>query len=170
MLINQKILKDISLLNHSCAPNAQMGLLDGEKNKEPEKRFELRAVKNISKDDEVTLFYPFRFPFLPHGFNRASIQTDFGFECRCVVCLGQVPKQDGIVGKIREAMKHQIGIKDEEKTLQDWKREAIVLGVVCELAKPLYIGRETEKMKVVVVRVLARVYAPQITPHPLWPS
>ena len=47
-LLNQKILKDISLLNHSCAPNAEMGLLDGKKNKEPEKRFELRAIKNIA--------------------------------------------------------------------------------------------------------------------------
>ena len=55
LLINQKILKDISLLNHSCAPNAQLGFLDGAKNKEPEKRFELRAVKNTAKDDEVTL-------------------------------------------------------------------------------------------------------------------
>ena len=32
LLINQKILKDISILNHSCAPNAAMGLLVGEEN------------------------------------------------------------------------------------------------------------------------------------------
>ena len=43
LLINQKILKDISLLNHSCAPNAAMGLLDGKENEAVEKRFELRA-------------------------------------------------------------------------------------------------------------------------------
>ena len=41
LLINQKILKNISLLNHSCAPNAAMGLLDFKE--EPEKRFELRG-------------------------------------------------------------------------------------------------------------------------------
>ena len=58
LLINQKILKDISLLNHSCAPNAAMGLLNGKLNREPEKRFELRAIKDISKDEEVTIFYP----------------------------------------------------------------------------------------------------------------
>ncbi len=151
LLINQKILKDISLLNHSCAPNAQMGLLDGEKNKEPEKRFELRAVKNISKDDEVTLYYPFRFPFLPHAFNRASIQADFGFECRCVVCLGQVPNQEDILDKIREAMNHDVfRIKDEDKSLQDWKRQAIVSEIIFDLAKPLYMGRETDKMMFLV--------------------
>ena len=32
LLLNQKILKDISILNHSCAPNAAMGLLVGEEN------------------------------------------------------------------------------------------------------------------------------------------
>ena len=101
LIFNQKILKDIYMLNHSCAPNAEMGLLDiMEKNEdeEPEKRseqrFELRAVKNISKEDEVTIYYPFPFPFLPHAVNRASIQEDFGFDCKWVVCLGQVPNQD----------------------------------------------------------------------------
>ena len=34
LLINQKILKDICLLNHSCAPNAAMGLLDGKLNRD----------------------------------------------------------------------------------------------------------------------------------------
>ena len=152
LLLNQNILKNISLLNHSCAPNAEMGLLDGEKNKEPEKRFELRAVKNIAKEDEVTIYYPHgesgrSFLFLySQAVNRALVRKDFGFDCRCGVCLGQVPNQDGIVGKIRDVMKHQIGIKDEEKTLQDWKREAIVYGIVCDLAKPIYIGRERDKM------------------------
>ena len=47
LLINQKILKDISLLNHSCAPNAAIGLHDFEEKEEPEKRFELRALKEI---------------------------------------------------------------------------------------------------------------------------
>ena len=41
LLINQKILKDISLLNHSCAPNAEMGLLGWDAE---------RRTKNLRKD------------------------------------------------------------------------------------------------------------------------
>ncbi len=153
LLLNQKILKDISLLNHSCAPNAAMGLLDGEKNKEPEKRFELRAVKNIAKDDEVSIFYPSDVYegscFLPHAVIRASIQKCYGFDCKCEVCLGQVPNQDNIIEKINKTLNHK-EIKREEETPQVWKRRAIVLGILCDLAKPLYIGRETEKMMYLV--------------------
>ena len=148
MLLNQKILKDISMLNHSCSPNAEMGLLDGEKNEESEKRFELRAVKNISKGGEVTIYYPLspQSCYRAHAFIRESIQEDFGFDCKCVVCLGQVPNQDGIVEKIREAMNHNVfTIREEERTIQDWKRQAIVSENIYDLAKPLYIGRETEK-------------------------
>ena len=57
------------------------------------------------------------------------------------------PKVPHTVGRIRKAMEHHVnGIKDEEKTPQDWKRQAIVSGIVCDLAKPLYIGREKEKL------------------------
>ena len=149
LLLNQKILKDISLLNHSCAPNAEIGLLDGEKNKEPEKRFELRAVKNISKDDEVTIYYPSRHGFRLNAANRRLIQEEFGFECRCGVCLGQVPNQDDIIEKIRDLVTRSdfYGIKDEEKTLLDWKREAIANAIIFDLSKPLQIGREIQKMK-----------------------
>ena len=51
------------------------------------------------------------------------------------------------MGRIGKALEHHVnGIKDKEKTLQDWKRQAIVYGIVCDLAKPLYIGGETDKM------------------------
>ena len=50
LIFNQKILKDISMLNHSCAPNAEMGLLDiKEKNEEPEQRSEQRMQRMQSK-------------------------------------------------------------------------------------------------------------------------
>ena len=150
MLLNQKIFKDISLLNHSCAPNAAMGLLDGERNKEPEKRFELRATKNISKEEEVTIFYLYKDCLFTHADKRASIRKEFGFDCRCLVCLGQIPNQDHLVMRMQLEtfnMKDVSPKKNEEKTLQDWKKEAIVAAIMSDLAKHLYMGRETEKMK-----------------------
>ena len=164
MLLNQKIFKDISLLNHSCAPNAAMGLLDGERNKEQEKRFELRATKNISKEDEVTIFYPWRNSMSTHAETREMVHKDFGFDCKCLVCLGQIPNQDDIMWKIRlESFAHgkdaEFAKKEEEKTLQDWKKEAIVMGVMSDLAKPLYMGRETEKIKNYFMLFRAAMYS-----------
>ena len=144
MLLNQRILKDISLLNHSCAPNAEMGLLDKKRNKELEKRFEVRAIKNIFKEDEVTIYYPTHLPFPLHAVIRALIRKNYGFVCRCVVCSGQVPNQADIVEKICEIVKNNRDVvlkmtsEEMEMTSRDWKRVAIVFGVISDLAKPLY--------------------------------
>ena len=72
-------------------PNAAMGLLDFKE--EPEKRFELRAIKDISNEEEVTIFYPPENKALPwfHADIRETIQEDFGFDCKCPVCSGEVP-------------------------------------------------------------------------------
>jgi len=151
LLINRKILKDISLLNHSCAPNAAMGLLDVVENEEPEKRFELRAVKDISKEEEVTIFYPTEKQVLPcwiHADLRETIQDDFGFDCKCPVCSGGVPNQDDIMMKIRVVIfSNRLTSKDkDEMTLLDWTREAIAFGAIVELAKPVYMERPEVKM------------------------
>ena len=150
LLINQKILKDISLLNHSCAPNAAMGLLDGKEIEEPEKRFELRAVKNISKEEEVTIFYPPEnlLP-CPHVHMRKMIQEDFGFDCKCSVCSGEVPHQDDVMFKIFDIVRLNESIRKngDEMTFLDWKSQANAFNEIVELAKRVYIGREEAKMK-----------------------
>ena len=152
LLLNKKILKDISLLNHSCAPNAAMGLLDVVELKEPEKRFELRAIKDISKEEEVTIFYQTENcdipPLKPLAELRETIEEDFGFYCKCPVCTGEVPNQDDIIKKIRDIMvANRIRSKEEdEMTPLDWIREAIALGVIVDLAKPVYMGRPEAKM------------------------
>ena len=156
-LINQKILKDISLLNHSCAPNAAMGLLESEENEEQDKRFELRAVKDISKEDEVTIFYDRNYcaSLWLHADLRETIQEDFGFDCKCPVCSGEVPNQDDIMRKIQDIIssnRERGCFKDNPKmTLLDWRREAIACGAIAELAKTLYMGRPEGKLGTLIV-------------------
>ena len=150
LLIIQKILKEISLLNHSCAPNAAMGLLDGEEIREPEKRFELRAVKDISKEEEVTIFYPQENDVLPwlHDDMRKTIQEDFGFDCKCTVCLGEVPNQDDIMRKMLDILnsKRESRKDENEMNLSDWTSEAIAYEPIIELAETVYMGRPEGKM------------------------
>jgi len=151
LLINQKILKVISLLNHSCAPNAAMGLLDKE-NIEPEERIELRAIKDITKEEEVTICYPTENMVMPclHAEMRKTILEDFGFDCKCLVCSGELPNQDDIMRKILDILiSNRKRAKDEdedEMTLSDWTKEAISFGAIVELSKPVYMGRVEAKM------------------------
>ena len=152
LLINRKILKDISILNHSCAPNAAMGLLDGKVNREPEKRFELRAIKDISKEEEVTIFYPndrHSFPLLgPPIHIRKNIKEDYGFDCKCPVCSGDLCNQEAILRKIADiVISNRLLTKNEyEMTLSEWTREAIAFEVIVELDKIVYMGGPERRM------------------------
>jgi len=153
LLINRKILKDISLLNHSCAPNAAMGLLDFDEDEEPEKRFELRAIKDISKEEEVTIFYaPVNKTLLwLHDNIREMVHANYGFYCKCPVCSGEVPNQDDIMEKIAD-IHYSIQEKTkDEMTPLDWKRKAIAYGAIVELYKPVYMGRLEEKIAALMV-------------------
>ena len=136
LLIN--LLKDISLLNHSCAPNAAMGLLDFKE--EPEKRFELRAVKDISKEEEVTIFYSpeSALPWL-HVDMIETIQEDFGFDCKCNVCLGKVPGQDKLMKKLIELHSKL------DPNPSDWRSEASIRDKIVDVFLDLDIGHPCDK-------------------------
>ena len=150
LLINQKILKDISLLNHSCSPNAAIGLLDDEESKEQESRIELRAIKDIAKEVEITIFYPIGKMDLPwlHADIREMIHEEYGFDCKCPVCSGVVPNQDDIITKMEDVIVSS-GLTrndEDEKTFTDWTRQAIGSGVLAELVKPLNMVRPDLKI------------------------
>ena len=99
---------NLILINHACAPNAY-----ADAGKEGE--YVVRAIRDISKGEEVTLFYKTR--RIPgHGPENLSykifgcnvkermkvIKDQFGFDCKCCVCTGVIPDQEDIIKELLE--------------------------------------------------------------------
>ena len=130
-----------TLINHSCAPNAIAARL------QPDNDFkeEVRAIKDISKGEEITVCKLQNDVILYSGFNRQKrrekIKEDFGFDCLCCVCSGNLPDQEDILMELRDlSISLAINSDHHQKKLKDWQREANMMDQVVELTKKLYIG------------------------------
>ena len=101
---------NVALINHSCSPNAISEFIQ----KEGETWDQVRAVKDISKGEEVTTFYAQCgckemdefFSFKAFGSDsktrRAALKKHFRFDCKCCVCSGTVPEQEDIFKELKE--------------------------------------------------------------------
>ena len=118
----------------------------------------MRAIKDISKEEEVSIFYPKHwenFPLLgPSVHRRQMIKEDYGFDCKCPVCSGEVPDQEDILRKIADiVISYRLLTKDEnEMTYSNWTREVIPYEAIVELDKIVYMGSPEAKMAKLVVR------------------
>ena len=132
---------NIALVNHSCAPNA---LCSSEVDLE-DLSVELRAIKKIRKGEEITICY------YPDVKEFGSIQRKrkiafkkvLGFDCKCPVCLGQVPVQEKVLKKLIELASKL------NPTGSDFRREAGLRSRIVDLTVELNIGHPNEKIKAV---------------------
>ena len=94
----------LSLINHSCAPNVEeCYILDVSEDHETVEEYELRAVRDISKGEEITIFYLLKLgSIVPKHVRQTYLKDKFGFDCKCNVCCGDVDDQDSILEKIAE--------------------------------------------------------------------
>ena len=132
----------LALVNHSCVPKAALGKLkptelDGDLCDE------LRAIKDISKGEEITICY-FRdvkkFGSMLRK-RKTNIKKFYGFDCKCPVCSGKVPCQEKILKKMIE-LHNKL---DPSST--DWKKDAAPI-----LTTRLFTGLWTSTLAVLLIR------------------
>ena len=123
-------------INHSCSPNAFLT-----QNQNVNKSMELRAINKISKGEEVSFCYLHIYDSTMNKYERRMILRDeFGFDCSCAVCTGEVPDQEEILKRLCDAM------KSLEASQGDWQQGASKLAVVADLTPKLYIGQPQCKL------------------------
>ena len=133
-----------ALLNHSCAPNAFADTFD-QVSGEP--WCEVRAIKDISKGEEVTVFYEIQKPgtlnlsYYMYGCNaqerRAAIWKELRFYCKCSACSGNDSEQDKI---IKELLKLHKALDQSRKKPSMLSQEVKTLDQIVDLNLGLYIG------------------------------
>ena len=129
---------NVALVNHSCVPNARIVNVDGDR----DNCRELRAFKNICKGEEITICYfddVKTFGCIQRKW-KTALKKNQGFDCKCPVCLDQVPVQEKTLKKLIE----QHNKLNPKPT--DWKREAGVWSRIVDLTMELYIGSPNEKV------------------------
>ena len=72
---------------------------------------------------------------------KTAIKKTLGFDCKCPVCLGQVPGQEKTVKKLIDLHKKL------NPTASDWKKEAGLWSRIVDLTLELNIGQPREKTK-----------------------
>ena len=144
---------NLALINHSCAPNADFYLKPEESADETKVKFELRAIKDICKGEEITIFYlHFNFGILPKLMRQTKLKDKFGFDCKCSVCCGKADDQDELTMKLFKLCSDSDLFRDSLKSKKyhcppdEWKKFAIKEGLVLAVSQDLYIGNLNTKI------------------------
>jgi len=139
---------NLSLINHSCAPNTEWALATFSKEEDEYETggvYELRATKDIYKGEEITMFYLDDMD-LPMG--QKYLDSELGFNCKCNVCCGILDGQERIVVMYFKLFTTlSCGSEMYKMGPEDWKKQAIKCGMMVALTKQLYVGRAETKRK-----------------------
>ena len=146
---------NVALINHSCAPNAWIGTAE----EEGETWKEVRAIKDISKGEEVTKFYARcgckemdeRFTIKAFGSSprerRAVLKKHFRFDCKCCVCSGSAPEQEDILREWLE-LHGRLYLRQsrKRKEVSFWAEQVKIADKLVDLTLELNIGNVEDKI------------------------
>ena len=164
---------NLTLINHSCTPNAEHCLKpsESENQKKAETKYELRAIKDISKGEEITIFYLQYIYGLTFKNTRLSMLKDyFGFDCKCNICCGNDDDQENIIEKVVKVLWFLGGeafvqgtTKKFHYSSDEWKKVGIKGGILLSLSQDLYIGKVWTKLRLCA----SAVFAAQMARNPV---
>ena len=129
---------NMALINHSCAPNVAAGPLEPYE----EIKNEVRAIRDISRGDEVTVSYTTNRYLYSINLQRRreKLKALFLFDCNCPVCSGMTADQWAIMRKIWDLVEFEQKLVGVQKKSMDWQREARLIEEIIELTDEVYIG------------------------------
>ena len=133
---------NVALLNHSCGPNAFVEKTEDETN-------EVRAIKDILKGEEVTIFYNWSRVYTYLRWKEKQrmevIKDNLGFTCNCCVCFGKLPGQEDISKELVELSE---ALYDKEQCISDCVN---TMDKIVELSLRLYVGHINDKLRALVM-------------------
>ena len=147
---------NLSLVNHSCAPNAEEGELRPEDETEDQVRqYELRAIKDIQRGEEINMCYINNIKKFGHDSQRrkAGIMQELSFVCACSVCSGQVADQEEIMKRLAQLHLKLNPFFPTEMNIGFEKWEARIQDKIVDLTMELYIGKLFDKVRALDVMV-----------------
>ena len=132
-----------TLLNHSCAANACLDTIQ----QEGETWCEVRAIKDISKGEEVTVFYEIGLEYETYSYHvygcntqerKLAIKKLFGFDCKCDVCTGKEDQED-IINELLKLHKTLDQPSNSAQEVHTWEK-------IVDLNLKLHIGSVGDKI------------------------
>jgi len=141
-----------AFMRHSCTPNTTLyGSF------EAGTHLEVRAVKDISKGEEVTYCYITEVNFTSQIEMKKYLTESFGFDCNCPVCSGKVSNQDEIRSELEKIMNTlpQLIHKQTQRNMKNWRVNVSSLERVVDLTQQLHIGDVFSRGQILVDIVAA---------------
>jgi len=147
---------NMALVNHSCSPNADVGKLLLEKDEAGKQynRIEIRALKNISKGEEITYSYFGNLNKIccSSEERKMFVKEGYGFDCYCSVCSGHNMDQENIASELFDLLQ-TVPAPDSDhyrKDLSEWARDAENLDRINDLIQELQLGNSEVKWRSMV--------------------
>lgn len=146
----QSLFLNLSLVNHSCAPNAVEGVLkpvNGLATYEKPLAMELRAMKDISRGNEITICSVENIKRLGYQSKnrKAGIKNEFGFDCKCDVCSDKVSAQEDTMKSILELYESLVPLA-QSKSGCHWPQLASIRNKIVDLTLQLHVGKMDDKI------------------------
>ena len=147
---------NMALLNHSCAPNADSGhLLEMDDAGKPYNRKEIRAIKDISKGEEITRSYleEVHHLFSSRQDRKMFIKEKFTFNCNCDVCCGLNMDQENMAIELFVVFR-TLTLTPYRKGLSEWAKDAKTLGRIVDMMQNFQLGNW--RCKVMIITTLVK--------------